>query len=202
MTLLGFLRSLPSSPASIEDAQTALPAGLIQTYSTPAFNIRKASTELLTLSQRQSTDEPRVFRSRPWGRRLKGHRQLFATVAALYKEGYQPFVPGLVPPEDPEMEVTLSLKPLIEAVEANERGYQEDVSRWLVATSCYQDLMTFREDNRGFFDNSYPLSPKQAMEGVAIINKWWPWIQAIEEAQDRHIAYLDWKALGADKLRF
>ena len=133
--------------------------------------------------------------------KTKDIRRRFAAVAALYNEGYQPFVSGLTPPADPEAEASLPLGLLIERVEAHERRYQEDVSRWLIAAHFFEALRAFRQDNEGFFRYSGLLTPKQATEGVAIIDKWWPWIEVIQKAREKNIQYLDWKALGANRLR-
>ena len=142
---------------------------------------------------------PSVFSSFQQGGRDVDLCRLFAAVAALNQEGYQPFVATLTPVADPEVAAGISVDPLIEKVEAHERCYQEEASRWLIAAHFLEGLLAFKTDNEGFFAGG-PLTTGQAIEGVAIINKWWPWIEVLEDARKKNIQYLDWKALGADEL--
>ena len=127
---------------------------------------------------------------------------MFAAVDTLYREGYQPFVETLVPVSDPEVMAGISVATLIERVETHECQYQEEASRWLIAAHFLEGLLAFKKDSEGFFAEGYSLTLDQAMEGVAIINQWWPWIEVIEDARKKNIQFLDWKELGTDRLRF
>jgi len=210
MTLLGYLFG---STLSFEELVDRIPKGLHFTIHSDYKNLSAEWRDLVPADEKIAVagqlatveaqtllgvTSPNAFQVLE----TKDLRKRFAAVAALYNEGYQPFVPGLTPPTDPEAENSLPLARLIERVEANERRYQEDVSRWLIAAHFFAELQAFRQDNEGFFRYSEPMTPKQAMEGVAIINKWWPWIEVIQKAREKNIQYLDWKALGADRLRF
>ena len=136
---------------------------------------------------------------------------VFAAVAALYNEGYQPFVTELVPPADPTAEAAIPLDAILKKVSRFERRYQEDVSRWLIAAHFFEELSAFRQEHEEFFlyspreyqaDRYDPLVPETAKKGMAIILKWWPWIELVEQARESRTPFIDWKKLGADKLRF
>lgn len=140
MTLLGYL--FGTTPAGFERAQALLPSSLNKVrrsasgavMNTPRGDIVIAGEEALARALVMTNSYlPSVFNISPRkdGRRSSA-RDRFAVVAALDAEGYQPFVPGLTPPRDLEAEANLSLGPLLEKVQAHERGYQEEVSRWLI----------------------------------------------------------------------
>jgi len=211
MTLLGFLRSLPGSPASLSEARLRLPGGLLTRIPKRDLEVGgsqralvDAATEALAKARTLTASlRPTAFygSARKDGK-VMDSRLMFAAIAALYNEGYQPFVEGLVPPTDPEAEAKLSMPSLIEKVGYQERSYQEEASRWLIAAHFLEELLAFKEGNEAFFSNAHLLTADRAMEGVAILNKWWPWVETLEYARDNHIAYIDWKRLGTDKLRF
>jgi len=129
---------------------------------------------------------------------------VFAAVAALYDEGYQPFVTGLVPPADPSAEAAIPLDAILKKVSRFERRYQEDVSRWLIAAHFFEALSAFRQEHEEFFRYDAPqhLTPAVAKSGLAIVLKWWPWIELVEKARESRTPFIDWKKLGADKLSF
>lgn len=129
---------------------------------------------------------------------------VFAAVAALYNEGYQPFLTELVPPADPSAEAAIPLDAILKKVSRFERRYQEDISRWLIAAHFFEELSAFRQEHEEFFRYDAPqhLTPAVAKRGMAIILKWWPWIELVEMAQKARTPFIDWKKLGADKLRF
>lgn len=145
-------------------------------------------------------------------------RAKFAAVAVLYDEGFQPFLANLAPPADPDFAKLLpDTHELVRLVEQNERLYQEQSSRWLVAAHFVVALYVYEEENPLCFEcihDDDKMSIEQGVGLVDIISKWWPWIDlcaaaAKEEgrdipsirARDMKTVFIDWKDLGAAELR-
>jgi len=196
-----FSDALPKSIVALAQANT------YEVLSHPRLILMHAAEEVqifLDSRCRQYLPEAlRVLPNDPEARFDSAHddrRLIFAAIGALCDEGFQPFAANLAPPPDHEVAGLLpDIGLLIQLVQQDEPLYQEQASRWLVAAHFYEQFRAYLEESPGFSESSLRMTPEQAAIGVGIINKWWPWVEAIEAAS-KSGEWVDWKGLGASGL--
>ncbi len=123
-------------------------------------------------------------------------------VWALAQEGYEPFLPALIPPYAEWMRNRLwDVRGTLEYVRSGpqaELNYQETATRWLVLdaiTSVAEGLGTYR------YSSDYHTRNAEVREQIAammpLICSLWPYTVAIHLAETDEVPYIDWKSVGS-----